>query len=241
MFTITNVSKSYNKNAVKAVENLSLEVKNGEIFGFLGPNGAGKTTTIEMITGVLNIDEGDILIDGKSIKNDPINAKKQFGFVPDTPETFEKLTGLEYLNFIGDVYNVPSKVRLEKVERLANEFGIYNNLKDRIQSYSHGMKQKLLIISVLLYNPKNWILDEPMTGLDPKASYTLKSLMKEHSENGNTVFFSTHVLEVAEKICDKIAVIDKGKIIFVGTCEELKEKSKTNSSLEESFLKIIEE
>ena len=140
-----------------------------------------------MITGVLNIDEGDILIDGKSIKNDPINAKKQFGFVPDSPETFEKLTGLEYLNFIGDVYNVLYKVRLEKIERLANEFGIYNNLKDRIQSYSHGMKQKLLIISVLLYNPKNWILDESMTGLDPKASYTLKLLMKEHSENGNMV------------------------------------------------------
>lgn len=240
MIEIKNVSCSYVKG-VKVIDDINLKIEDGTVFGFIGPNGAGKTTTIEMITGVLNIDEGDILIDGKSIKNDPINAKKQFGFVPDTPETFEKLTGLEYLNFIGDVYNVPSKVRLEKVERLANEFGIYNNLKDRIQSYSHGMKQKLLIISVLLYNPKNWILDEPMTGLDPKASYTLKSLMKEHSENGNTVFFSTHVLEVAEKICDKIAVIDKGKIIFVGTCEELKEKSKTNSSLEESFLKIIEE
>ena len=138
------------------------------------------------------------------------------------------------------MYKVPAKERLEKVTKLAKEFGIENNLKDRIQSYSHGMKQKLLIISVLLHNPKNWILDEPMTGLDPKASYTLKKLMKEHSRKGNTVFFSTHVLEVAEKICDKIAVIDKGKIIFVGTCEELKEKSKTNSSLEESFLKIIE-
>ena len=186
MIKIDNVSKSYVKGK-KSVDSLSLEIKNGEIFGFLGPNGAGKTTTIKMITGILSIDEGDILIDGKSIKNDPINAKKQFGFVPDSPETFEKLTGLEYLNFIGDVYNVLYKVRLEKIERLANEFGIYNNLKDRIQSYSHGMKQKLLIISVLLYNPKNWILDESMTGLDPKASYTLKLLMKEHSENGNMV------------------------------------------------------
>lgn len=193
-----------------------------------------------MITGVLDIDEGDILIDGNSIIMEPLKAKKQFGFVPDTPDTFEKLTGLEYLNFIGDVYKVPAKERLEKVTKLSKEFGIENNLKDRIQSYSHGMKQKLLIISVLLHNPKNWILDEPMTGLDPKAAYTLKKLMKEHSLKGNTVFFSTHVLEVAEKICDKIAVIDKGKIIFVGTCEELKEKSKTNSSLEESFLKIIE-
>lgn len=200
----------------------------------------GKTTTIEMITGVLGIDEGDILIDGKSILKEPIEAKKLFGFVPDSPDVFEKLTGLEYLNFIGDVYSINSKTRLEKVEFLAKEFNIYDSLKYRIQSYSHGMKQKLLIISVLLHNPKNWILDEPMTGLDPKASYTLKKLMKEHSKNGNTVFFSTHVLEVAEKLCDKIAVIDKGKIVYVGTPEDLKEKSKENSSLEEAFLKIIE-
>ena len=200
----------------------------------------GKTTTIEMITGVLGIDEGDILIDGKSIIKEPIEAKKLFGFVPDSPDVFEKLTGLEYLNFIGDVYSVDPKVRLEKVELLAKQFNIYDSLKYRIQSYSHGMKQKLLIISVLLHNPRNWILDEPMTGLDPKASYTLKNLMKEHSKNGNTVFFSTHVLEVAEKLCDKIAVIDKGKIVYVGTPEDLKEKSKKNSSLEEAFLKIIE-
>jgi ABC-2 type transport system ATP-binding protein len=239
MIEIKNVSQSYEKEK-KIIDNINLKIENGTVFGFIGPNGAGKTTTIEMITGVLNIDEGDILIDGKSISKESLQAKKQFGFVPDTPEMFEKLTGIEYLNFIGDVYKVPAKERLEKVKKLAEQFGIGNNLKDRIQSYSHGMKQKLLIISVLLYNPKNWILDEPMTGLDPKASYTLKNLMKEHSKKGNTVFFSTHVLEVAEKICDKIAVIDKGKIIFVGTCEELKEKSKTNTSLEESFLKIIE-
>ncbi len=239
MIEIKNVSESYEKGK-KVIDNISLKIEDGTVFGFIGPNGAGKTTTIEMITGVLNIDEGDILIDGKSITKEPLEAKKQFGFVPDTPDTFEKLTGLEYLNFIGDVYKVPAKERLEKVTKLAKEFGIGDNLKDRIQSYSHGMKQKLLIISVLLYNPKNWILDEPMTGLDPKASYTLKKLMKEHSQKENTVFFSTHILEVAEKLCDKIAVIDKGKIIFVGTVEELKEKSKTNSSLEESFLKIIE-
>ena len=239
MIEIKNVSESYVKGE-KVLDNMNLKIDDGTVFGFIGPNGAGKTTTIEMITGVLNIDEGDILIDGKSIKNNPIEAKKQFGFVPDTPDAFEKLTGLEYLNFIADVYGVPSKERFEKVENLANEFQIYASLRDRIESYSHGMKQKLLIISVLLYNPKNWILDEPMTGLDPKASYILKNLMKEHSKKGNTVFFSTHVLEVAEKICDKIAVIDKGKIIFVGTCEELKEKSKNNTSLEESFLKIIE-
>ena len=239
MIKFNNVSKEYVKGK-RVVDNLSFEIKDGEIFGFLGPNGAGKTTTIKMITGILNSDKGDIYIDGKNIKKEPIEAKKQFGFVPDTPDVFEKLTGLEYLNFIGDIYDVPENVRLEKVKTLSEEFGISKFLKDRIQSYSHGMRQKLLIISVLLHNPKNWILDEPMTGLDPKASYTLKKLMKEHAAKGNTVFFSTHVLEVAEKLCDKIAVIDKGKIIFVGTCDEIKEKSKSNSSLEESFLKIIE-
>lgn len=238
MIEIKNVSESYVKG-IKIIDNMSLKIEDGTIFGFIGPNGAGKTTTIEMITGVLKIDEGDIFIDGKSIKNEPIEAKKQFGFVPDTPDAFPKLTGLEYLNFIADVYEVSQKLRYERVEKLAREFEIYEHLRDRIQTYSHGMKQKLLIISVLLHEPKNWILDEPMTGLDPKASYKLKNLMKEHSKKGNTVFFSTHVLEVAEKICDKIAVLDKGKIVFVGTAEELKEKYKENTTLEESFLKII--
>lgn len=240
MIEIKNVSTSYTKGK-KIIDNMNLKIEDGTIFGFIGPNGAGKTTTLEMITGVLQIDEGDILIDGKSIITNPIEAKKQFGFVPDSPEVFEKLTGLEYLNFVGDIYDVSPKRRLEIVEKLAKEFKIYDHLKDRIQSYSHGMKQKLLIISVLLYNPKNWILDEPMTGLDPQASYTLKQLMKAHSQKGNTVFFSTHVLEVAEKICDKIAIINKGKIIFVGTVNELKEKMRGDVSLEESFLEIIEE
>jgi len=240
MIEIKNVSTSYTKGK-KIIYNMNLKIEDGTIFGFIGPNGAGKTTTLEMITGVLQIDEGDILIDGKSIITNPLEAKRKFGFVPDSPEVFEKLTGLEYLNFVGDVYDVPPSKRFEIVEKLAKEFKIYDHLKDRIQSYSHGMKQKLLIISVLLYNPKNWILDEPMTGLDPQASYTLKQLMKEHSQKGNTVFFSTHVLEVAEKICDKIAIINKGKIIFVGTVKELKEKMKGDVSLEESFLEIIEE
>lgn len=240
MIEIKNVSTSYIKGK-KIIDNMNLKIEDGTVFGFIGPNGAGKTTTLEMITGVLKIDEGDILIDGKSIIKTPIEAKKQFGFVPDSPEVFEKLTGLEYLNFIGDVYEVSPEKRLEIVEKLAKEFKIYDHLRDRIQSYSHGIKQKLLIISVLLYNPKNWILDEPMTGLDPEASYTLKNLMREHSKKGNTVFFSTHVLEVAEKICDKIAIINKGKIIFVGTIEELKDKMKGDTTLEESFLEIIEE
>lgn len=240
MIEIKNVSTSYTKGK-KIIDNMNLKIEDGTIFGFIGQNGAGKTTTLEMITGVLQIDEGDILIDGKSIITNPLEAKRKFGFVPDSPEVFEKLTGLEYLNFVGDVYDVPPQKRFEIVEKLAKEFKIYDHLKDRIQSYSHGMKQKLLIISVLLYNPKNWILDEPMTGLDPQASYTLKQLMKEHSQKGNTVFFSTHVLEVAEKICDKIAIINKGKIIFVGTVKELKEKMKGDVSLEESFLEITEE
>ena len=239
MIEIKNVSTSYVKGK-KIIDKMNLKIEDGTVFGFIGPNGAGKTTTLEMITGVLQIDEGDIFIDGKSIKTKPIEAKKKFGFVPDSPEMFEKLTGLEYLNFIGDVYEVNPEERLEIVEKLAKKFNIYDSLKDRIQSYSHGMKQKLLIISVLLYNPKNWILDEPMTGLDPQASYTLKELMKEHSKKGNTVFFSTHVLEVAEKICDKIAIINKGKIIYTGTIEELKEQLKTDTSLEESFLELIE-
>lgn len=238
MIEIKNVSTSYVKGE-KIIDNMNLTIEDGTVFGFIGPNGAGKTTTLEMITGVLQIDEGDILIDGKSIKKHPMQAKRLFGFVPDSPEMFEKLTGLEYLNFVGDVYEVLPKNRLEIVEKLAKEFNIYDHLRDRIQSYSHGMKQKLLIISVLMYNPKNWILDEPMTGLDPQSSFTLKKLMKEHSKKGNTVFFSTHVLEVAEKICDKIAIINKGKIIFVGSCQELRDMLRNDASLEESFLEII--
>ena len=239
MIDIKGVTQSY-VTGNKIIDNMNLTIEDGVIFGFLGPNGAGKTTTLEMITGVLKIDEGDILIDGKSIIKEPIAAKKLFGFVPDSPDAYEKLTGLEYINFIGDVYKVDTKTRMERITKLAKEFEIYDSLKSRIQSYSHGMKQKLLIISVLLYEPKNWILDEPMVGLDPKASFILKKLMKEHSQKGNTVFFSTHVLEVAEKICDKIAIIDSGKIIFVGTIDELHQKLNSEDSLEESFLKLIE-
>lgn len=238
MIEIKNVSESYVKG-IKVIDNMNLKIDDGVIFGFIGPNGAGKTTTIEMITGILNIDEGDILIDGINISKNPIQAKMHFGYVPDTLDAFEKLTGLEYLNFIGDVYLVPQNERYEIIKKLSDEFGLTEDLNEKIQGYSHGMRQKLNIISVLLHTPKNWILDEPMTGLDPKASYTLKQLMKKHRDNGNTVFFSTHVLDVAEKLCDKIAIIDKGKIIFVGTPEELKEKAKNSASLEESFLKIV--
>ena len=219
---------------------MNLKIDDGVIFGFIGPNGAGKTTTIEMITGILNIDEGNILIDGISISKNPIQAKMHFGYVPDTPDAFEKLTGLEYLNFIGDVYLVPQNERYEIIKKLSDEFGLTEDLNEKIQGYSHGMRQKLMIISVLLHNPKNWILDEPMTGLDPKSAFDLKEMMKVHAKNGNTVFFSTHVLEVAEKLCDRIGIINKGKLLFVGTFEEMKSKLKENASLEDLFLEITE-
>ena len=239
MIKINNVSKSYVKGK-KSIDNLNMEIKDGEIFGFLGPNGAGKTTTIKMITGILNPDEGDILIDGKSITKQPLEAKREFGFVPDSPDMFLKLKGIEYLNFLADIYEIPNEKRKERIETLTKKFEIYENLNSEIQSYSHGMRQKIVICGVLLNNPRNWILDEPMTGLDPKSSHDLKEMMREHSKNGNTVFFSTHVLEVAEKLCDRVGIINKGKLVFVGTFEEMKNKFKENKSLEDLFLEITE-
>ncbi len=239
MIEIKKVSKSYVKDK-KSISDLDLEIKNGEIFGFLGPNGAGKTTTIKMITGILEIDEGDILLDGTSISKSPVEAKKKFGFVPDNPDIFLKLKGIEYLNFLADIYKVSKEERKEKIETLSKKFGIYENLNDRIQSYSHGMRQKINVIGTLLHNPKNWILDEPMTGLDPKSSHDLKEMMKEYAKSGNTVFFSTHVLEVAEKLCDRIGIINKGRLIFVGTYEEMKKQFKEDASLEDLFLEITE-
>ena len=238
MIKIQNVSKSYKKGN-KVVDNLNLEIKDGEIFGFIGQNGAGKTTTIKMITGILEIDEGDIFIDGKSITKEPVEAKKQFGLVPDSPDMFLKFSGIEYLNFIADCFNVSKEDRKKRIEELSKEFGIYDELENKIESYSHGMRQKIVIIGVLLHNPKNWILDEPITGLDPKSSFDLKSLMKEHAKKGNTVFFSTHILEIAEKLCDRIAIINKGKIVFVGTLNELKNMHKDKKTLEEIFIDIL--
>ena len=239
MIKIDNISKSYVKGK-KSVDGLNLEIKDGEIFGFLGPNGAGKTTTIKMITGILNSDDGDITIDGKNIRLEPVETKKQFGYVPDSPDMFLKLKGIDFLNFIADIYEVSTEDRKEKIEYLAKEFGIYDNLADTMQSYSHGMRQKIIIISVLLHNPKNWILDEPMTGLDPKSSYKLKELMKKHAKEGKCVFFSTHILEVAEKLCDRVGIINKGKLIFVGTVKELKNKFAEDGTLEQLFLEITE-
>ena len=214
MIQIKNVSKSYVKG-VKSVDKIDLEIKDGEIFGFLGPNGAGKTTTIKMITGILNSDEGEINLDGIDITKNPVQAKKQFGYVPDNPDMFLRLKGIEYLNFIADIYEIPKETRKEKIETFAKRFEIYDALSNYIGSYSHGMRQKIILISMLMHEPKNWILDEPMTGLDPKSAFDLKEMMREHKSKGNAVFFSTHVLEVAEKLCDRIGIINKGKLLFV--------------------------
>ena len=239
MIEIKNISKSYKKGE-KTIKNISLNIKDGEIFGFLGPNGAGKTTTIKMITGVLDIDDGDILIDNNSIITKSIVAKKQIGYVSDNPDMFLKLKGIEFLNFIADIYEIPEDIRKERIEKLSKEFDIYEVLNDKIQNYSHGMRQKIIVVSVLLHNPKNWILDEPLTGLDPKSSYILKNKMKEHAKENNTVFFSTHILEIAEKLCDRIGIINQGKLLFVGTIDELREAKKTNASLEELFMEITQ-
>ncbi len=238
MIELNSVTKSYN-GKVKAVDNISLTINDGEIFGFIGPNGAGKTTAIKMMTGILHSDEGTIKINGIDIEGEPLKAKQQFGFVPDSPDMFLRLKGIEYLNFMGDIYEVPQGVRRQRIEELSKRFEIDSVLGDYIQSYSHGMRQKIVVIGVLLHNPSVWILDEPMTGLDPKASFILKEMMRDHAAKGNTVFFSTHVLEVAEKLCDRVAVINKGKILFCGTLEEMREHFKQNESLEKMFLEMV--
>ena len=237
MISVRNVSKSHNKKN-KIIDNLSLEIKNGEIFGFLGPNGAGKTTTLKMITGILDIDEGDIFINGESIQSNPIEAKKRFGYVPDSPDMFLNLKGIEYLNFMADMYEVSQKDREQRIEELTKLFEINDVLHDKIQSYSHGMRQKIIIIGSLIHEPENWIIDEPMTGLDPKSTYELKQIMKKITSQNKTVFFSTHILDVAEKLCDRIGIINNGKLLFVGTLEEMKEELKENKSLEELFMEI---
>lgn len=239
MIEIENVSKAY-KKGVKIVNNLNLTIKDGEIFGFLGPNGAGKTTTIKMITGILEIDSGKILIDGKDISKDAINAKKRFGFVPDNPDMFLKLKGIEYLNFIGDIYDISTDERKERINKLAKEFEMQEVLNNKIESYSHGMRQKIVIMSALLHQPQNLILDEPLTGLDPKSAFDLKKIMREYTKEKKTVFFSTHVLEVAERLCDRVGIIDNGNLVFVGTYNDLKNQFKEDLSLEELFMEITE-
>lgn len=235
MINIKNVSKEY-VEGIKAVDNLSIHIRPGEIYGFIGPNGAGKSTTIKMITGITDYTEGEIIINGVSSKEE-INSKLQFGYVSDSPDMFLKLKGVEYLNFLATIYNVSKEDSNRRIVELAEKFELTSALGDKIQTYSHGMRQKVMVMGALLHEPKVWILDEPLTGLDPKSSFMLKEMMKEHARKGNSVFFSTHVLEVAEKLCDRIGIINKGKLVYEGTMEEIKE-TYPNLSLEEIFLEI---
>lgn len=239
MIEIKSVSKSYKKGK-KVIDNINLEIRDGEIFGFLGPNGAGKTTTIKMITGILDIDEGDILIDGNSIRTNPLEAKKRFGLVPDNPDIFIKLKGIEYLNFIADIYKISEEERIEKIKNLSKQFEMGNVLNNKIQSYSHGMRQKIVIMATLLHDPQNLILDEPMTGLDPRSSFDLKRIMRERTKQNKSVFFSTHILEVAERLCDRVGIINRGKLVFIGTYEEMKREFNKKASLEELFMEITD-
>ncbi|MBE5970451.1 MAG: ABC transporter ATP-binding protein [Lachnospiraceae bacterium] len=237
MISIKNVSKIF-AGTKKAVNDISLEIEDGQITGFIGPNGAGKTTTLKMITGVFEPTEGEITINGFNIIKNPVEAKQQFGFVPDSPDMFLRLKGIEYLNFIGDIYDVSTEERQRLIADMAERFDMKTALNDRINSYSHGMRQKIVIMGALLHKPSVWLLDEPLTGLDPKAAFELKEMMREHANAGNSVLFSTHVLEVAEKLCDKIAIINKGSIVYQGTLEDLKARYSAEESLENIFLEI---
>lgn len=239
MINIRNISKSYNKGAVKAVDNLSLQVKRGEIFGFLGPNGAGKTTTIKMIVGLLTPDEGSIEVKGFDNRTRTLEAKGNIGYVPDNPDLYDRLTGMEYLNFMADVYQVSRELRKERIQHFLSMFDLHDAALDLIKSYSHGMKQKIALTGALVHDPAVWILDEPMVGLDPKSAHQLKELMRKHCDKGNSVFFSTHIMEVAEKLCDRIGIISKGKLVAVGTLDELRRGDQADS-LENIFLELTE-
>jgi len=234
MLEIKNLSKTYSGGKL-AVDDISLSIGSGEIFGFIGPNGAGKTTTIKCVVGILDFEKGEISIDGKSIKKQPIECKQVIAYIPDNPDLYEQLTGIQYLNFICDIYRISAKDRNEDITKYSDLFEIKKNLGDLISSYSHGMKQKLALISALVRKPKLLILDEPFVGLDPKASFSVKEIMKEMCSHGTSVFFSTHVLEVAEKLCDHVAIIQKGKIVAYGTMEEVR----GDQSLEEVFLELV--
>lgn len=233
MLAINNYSKAYNKDHF-AVSGLSLNVDSGDLFAFIGHNGAGKSTTIKSIVGILPFDDGDILIDGISIKKDPIACKKMIAYIPDNPDIYDSLTGIQYLNFIADIFKVDKSTRKAIIDKYASEFELTNDLNNLISSYSHGMKQKLVIISAFVHSPKLLILDEPFVGLDPKATYLVKKAMVEFCENGGAIFFSTHVLEVAEKLCNKLAIIKNGKLLITGKMEEVIK----DSTLEDVFMEL---
>ena len=232
MLLIDRYTKLYGKKV--AVDNLSLHIKPGEIYGFIGHNGAGKTTTLKACAGILNFEYGNILIDGISIKEKPMECKKKIAYIPDNPDLYGFLTGAAYLNFIADIYKVPLEIRNKRIEDFADKYGIIDDLGMPINSYSHGMRQKIAIISALIHEPKLILMDEPFVGLDPKASHLLKGMMREVCDAGGAIFFSTHVLEVAEKLCDKVAIIKNGKLVRSGTMEEVK----GDDSLEDVFLEL---
>ena len=232
MLKICNLTKTYGDK--KAVDNLSLHIAPGEIYGFIGHNGAGKTTTIKAVAGILQPDSGEIYIDGISVAKDPLKAKSVLAYIPDNPDLYEFLSGIKYLNFIADIFRVPQKEREERIAHYADLFDITEDLAQPISAYSHGMKQKLALISALIHQPRLLVLDEPFVGLDPLAAHSVKQIMREICNQGGAIFFSTHVLEVAEKLCDKVAIIKKGKLIISGTMEEVK----GNTSLEEVFLEL---
>ena len=241
MIEINGLSKSYKGSGRLALDSLSLTVNDGEIFGFLGPNGAGKSTAIKCMTGILSFTQGTVkicgVICGVDINEDPVGAKKKIGFVPDEHLLYEGLTGRQYVNFITDIFGVDKSRREELTKKYADEFGLSDRLDETISNYSHGMKQKIAVIAALIHEPEVFILDEPMLGLDPKSAYILKKTMREYADNGKTVFFSSHILEVVEKICDRVAIIDGGKLIAVCDIQELKEK-RGDLSLEQLFLSL---
>ena len=235
MLEITNLTKIYGDK--KAVDGLTLHIKPGELYGFIGHNGAGKTTTLKSVAGILRFEEGDIRVNGISVRENPLDCKKNIAYIPDNPDLYDYMSGIQFLNFIGDVFAVPADVREERIRKYADLFGLRFDLAQPISAFSHGMKQKLAIISAWMHEPKLIIMDEPFVGLDPKASHTLKEMMRETCDAGNAIFFSTHVLEVAEKLCDRIAIIKEGKLIREGTMEEVK----GDESLEEVFLELEDE
>ena len=236
MLEIRNISKTYRKSNVKAIDNISLTIEEGDIYGFIGPNGSGKSTTIKCITGIHKYDEGEIYIDGVSVKDNPIECKKKIAYIPDNPDVYETLTGIEYINFICDVFAIDDS-RVSIIDKYAEMFNIKEQLNSQIKSYSHGMKQKVVLIAALAHKPKLLVLDEPFVGLDPKASYDLKEIMKELCNQGTMIFFSSHVLEVVEKLCNKIAIIKDGKLIASGDTEDVK----GDTSLEKVFLELFNE
>lgn len=233
MIEIKSVSKSYNGKKM-VLKNISFKIESGEIFAFIGHNGAGKTTMIKSIVGILDFEEGDILINGKSIKTDPINSKMEMAYVPDNPDLYENMRAIDFINFICDMYEVPTEERNKNIEKYAKMFDLENKLVDDISSYSHGMKQKVALIAALAHNPKVLIMDEPFVGLDPHAVYDMKELMKKMAKAGKTVFFSTHILDVAEKLCDHVAIIKSGKIVKTGKMTDIK----GDESLEQVFLEL---